>query len=474
MNIKKTKIVGTIGPASESVETITHMIRNGMDIARFSFSHGTYQEKALGIQNIRQAEKNIGKQIPILQDLSGPKVRIGDFSDGMVYLEKGQAFTLTTDPVIGNQHQVHFNTPEIAHAINSGETIFLADGEIQLQAESATDIAIFCQVTAGGELRSRKGITVPGLRLDVDIPTEKDMIDLEFGMKWKVDWIAQSFVRDVSDIQNLRYCLKKLGHEKPIIAKLEKREALLDLEGIIQSVDGLMIARGDLGLEVPLQDIPGIQKKIMRLANYYGKPVITATQMLESMVHNPTPTRAEVTDIANAIYDGTSSVMLSAETAIGQYPVEAVNMMAKVAQSTEEQLDYVANFRSHPLVLTGNLPDAVGNAACQIALEIDASLIICCTDSGNTVWNVSKRRPRSPIAVVSSNPETLRKCLLYWGTVDIATRDCQTLEELISVAKSAVLQSELAKKGDHVVIIAGDRICSAQTNTQNVLQAMVL
>ena len=474
MNLKKTKIVCTIGPASESVRTITKMVEAGMDIARVSFSHGTHKEKTEVIQNIKQTEKDTGKRIPILQDLSGPKIRVGNFNDGMVTLEEGSAFTLTTRSIIGNERQVSFNTPEMINSIRVEEKIFLADGEIQLLVEKVADTDILCQVTAGGELRSRKGITIPGLRLNMGIPTEKDMIDLKFGVDSGIDWVAQSFIRDTSDIKNLRLQLKNLGHEKPIIAKLEKREALSDLGGIIQSADGVMIARGDLGLEVPLQDVPNLQKEIIQRANSYGKPIITATQMLESMTHNPTPTRAEVTDIANAIHDGTSSVMLSAETAIGRYPIESVNMMTKVAKSTEDCLDYEANFHSKPLVINEDLPDAVGNAACQIALEIGAALIICCTDSGKTVWNVSKRRPRAPIVVASSNQETLRKCLLYWGTIDINTKDFQTLEELVTVVKSAVLQSELANKGDYIVIIAGDRVFSAQPNTQNTVQATII
>jgi len=466
--------VCTIGPASDSIKTITKMVGAGMDIARISFSHGTHQEKSEVIQNIKRTEKDTGKRIPILQDLSGPKIRIGNFNDEVVTLEEGNTFTLTTQSISGNEKRVSFNTPEMISCIRVGEKIFLADGEIQLLVEKVDDTDILCQVIAGGELRSRKGITIPGLQLNVGIPTEKDMIDLKFGVDLGIDWVAQSFIRDTSDVKSLRLQLKKLGHKKPIIAKLEKQEALSDLDGIIQSADGVMIARGDLGLEVPLQDIPNLQKEIIQVANSYGKPIITATQMLESMIYNPTPTRAEVTDIANSIHDGTSSVMLSAETAIGRYPVESVTMMTKVAKSTEDCLDYVTNFRSKPLVIKEDLPDAVGNAACQIALEIGASLIICCTDSGKTVWNVSKRRPRALIAVASSNQETLRKCLLYWGTIDITTKDFQTLEELVTVVKSSVIQLGLANKGDYIVIIAGDHVFSAQQNTQNTIQATML
>ena len=256
-----------------------------------------------------------------------------------------------------------------------GGRTFLADGEIQLLVEKVEDKDILRQVIAGGELRSRKGIAIPGLQLNVGIPTEKDMIDLKFGVDLGIDWVEQSFIRETYDVKSLRLQLKKLGHKKLIIAKLEKQEALSDLDGIIQSADGVMIARGDLGLEVPLQDVPNLQKEIIQVANSYGKPVITATQMLESMIYNPTPTRAEVTDIANAIHDGTSSVMLSGETAIGRYPVESVTMMTKVEKSTEDCLDYVTNFRSKPLVIKEGLPDAVGSTACQIA--IGSSLIIC-------------------------------------------------------------------------------------------------
>ena len=291
-----------------------------------------------------------------------------------------------------------------------GGRTFLADGEIQLLVEKVEDKDILRQVIAGGELRSRKGIAIPGLQLNVGIPTEKDMIDLKFGVDLGIDWVEQSFIRETYDVKSLRLQLKKLGHKNPIIVKLEKQEALSDLDGIIQSADGVMIARGDLGLEVPLQDVPNLQKEIIQVANSYGKPVITATQMLESMIYNPTSTRAEVTDIANAIHDGISSVMLSVETAIGRYPVESVTMMTKVEKSTEDCLDYVTNFRSKSLVIKEGLPDAVGNDLSDSNWIFTYYLF---TDLGKTVWNVSKGRSRALIAVASSNQETLRKCLLY-------------------------------------------------------------
>ena len=353
MNSKRTKIVCTIGPASRSVELIKSLVVSGMDLARISFSHDTHVEHAETIKNIKTAEALLGIRIPILQDLSGPKVRIGTFESGSVELVEGSRFTLMAEQTAGDVTKVSVNSPEFINALSVGDRILLADGEIQLQVISTAITSIDCVVVAGGELSSKKGITVPGVGLNVAIPTPKDIEDLLFGAELGVDWVAQSFVRNVDDVKNLKSILAQYEFDIPVIVKLEKKEALDDLEGIISEADGVMIARGDLGLEVPLAQVPAWQKKITKLTNDQGKPVITATQMLESMVNYPRPTRAEVTDIANAIIDGTSALMLSAETAVGRYPTASVQMMTEVALATELEIDYLGSFK--PITIGGEI-----------------------------------------------------------------------------------------------------------------------
>lgn len=472
MQRKRTNIVCTIGPASNSPEMLRSLIESGMNVARISFSHGSHADHAQTIANLKTVSKQLGVRIPILQDLSGPKMRIGKFSDEAIELSVDARFTLTTREVIGDHDTVSINYPELVADVKPGDHILLADGEIELCVVSTTSTDIVCEVVAGGLLSSNKGISVPGISLQVSIPTPKDIEDLRFGVDHGVDWIAQSFIRSGADVQNLRSTLREHGSDIPIIAKLEKREALDDLDRIFTEADGVMVARGDLGLEVPLPEVPLIQKEIIKWANLVGKPVITATQMLESMILNPRPTRAEVTDIANAILDGTDALMLSGETAIGAYPSDAVRTMAQVATTTETTIDYVEYFKRQPITLEESVPDAIAHAACHTAIEIGAKAIICCTRTGQTARLVAKYRPPAPIAVVSPYETTLRRAGLFWGAFPVLTEFAPDTDTMIAGAKQAVLKSGLVGAGEQVVIIAG--IPADVPGTTNMIKADTL
>ena len=353
-----------------------------------------------------------------------------------------------------------------------GNRILLADGEIELSVISTTSTDIICEVIAGGLLRSNKGISVPGISLQTPIPTPKDVEDLRFGIDHGVDWIAQSFIRSAADLQNLKSILQHHNSDIPIVAKLEKREALDDLDNILAEADGVMVARGDLGLEVPLPEVPLIQKEIIKRANLVGKPVITATQMLESMIVNPRPTRAEVTDIANAIFDGTDALMLSGETAIGKYPSDAVRTMAEIAMTTEATIDHVERFKRQPMTLEDSVPDAIVHAACHTSIEIGAKVIICCTRTVQTARLVAKYRPPAPIAVVSPYEATLRRVGFFWGAFPISIEFAPDTDMMIASAKQAVLKSGLARIGDRVVIIAG--IPADVPGSTNMIKADIL
>jgi len=443
-----------------------------MDVARMNFSHGTHADHAESIKNLRSAAKEKGRRVAILQDLSGPKMRIGKLAADTVELSAGAALVLTTRAVPGDAQAVSINTPELVESVRPGDRILLADGELELQVTGSNATDILCRVVVGGPLRSNKGISTPGIKLRATVPTAKDLNDLAFGLEQGVDWVAQSFIRSVEEIHRLKAIIRDKGYSVPVMVKLEKREALEDLAGVLREADGVMVARGDLALEIGLKEIPLAQKEIIRKAGLAGKPDITATQMLESMIGNPRPTRAEVTDIANAIFDGTDAVMLSGETAVGAYPVEAVRMMAEVAGTTESELPYLKQFRDRPLNPKNTMAEAMAKAACQTAIEIGAKAILCCTRSGQTARLVSKFRPCAPIAVISPYEETLQRSVLYWGTVQYKVDLYQDTDTMVARAKEAVVQSGLVRPGERVVIVAGSPV--AEVTSTNLVKADVV
>jgi len=453
--MKRTKIICTIGPSTEDVEVVEEMIRAGMNVARINFSHGTPEEHIRQIRAVREASERTGAPIAVLQDLCGPKIRIGEVSAGRVMLRPGAEFVLTSRDVPGDEREVSVSYEGLSGDVKPGDTVLLADGEIVLKVVKTTKTDVVCEVVVGGELSSHKGINVPGVSLSVPSITDKDLQDLALGLEHGVDWVAVSFVRSPQDVRGIRDEMRRLGKEVPIVAKIEKHEALNAIDEILEEADGVMVARGDLGVEIPLEDVPLTQKEIIRKANEHGKPVITATQMLLSMVESPRPTRAEVTDIANAIFDGTDAVMLSEETAVGKYPLEAIRMMAEVAQRAEEGIDYVAQLQARQITEEPDVPDAISHAACHIALNIGAQAIICCTHSGQTARLVAKYRPHAPIIAVTPSEEVRRMLTLFWGIYPFRIEEPPDTDTLIERAKEAALRSGLVSRGDRVVIVAG-------------------
>ncbi len=460
--MRRTKIVCTIGPASDSPEMIEKLIKAGMDVARLNFSHGTYEEHLAKIRLIREISVKLGRCVGILQDLSGPKIRIGKIADGPVRVEPGAQFVFTTRDVEGDAAQVTLPFPKLPGQLKRGQLIYVDDAKLEFKVVSTTDTDIVTKVVIGGELSSSKGFTVPGASYDVPGVTEKDKADLRWGLEHGVDWIASSFVRSPDDIVPLRKVMREVGRRAPVIAKIERPEAVKNIIAIIEAYDGIMVARGDMGIELPIDEVPVIQKNIIRHCNRAGKPVITATQMLDSMMSNPRPTRAEVTDVANAIIDGTDATMLSGETAAGQFPLESVKMMDRVARRTEKSLDYRAMFERQSSLPVGKgrprgvqITEAIGESAVNLATDLRVSAIITCTFGGTTARLVSKFRPEACIIGAASNDETARRLALSWGVTPIYVEMASDTDGLIRNAVEAACDYKLVKRGDTVLMIAG-------------------
>jgi pyruvate kinase len=453
--LRSTKIVVTLGPASESADIIRALIRAGMDVARINFSHGEHAEHARRIERVRTLAAREDRVVAIMADLQGPKLRIGDIAGGEVELHVDERFTLTTRQVAGDGRAVHFPYPEVIECLKPGATVLLDDGVLELRVIETTDTDAVCQVLAGGVLLPRKGVSIPHTGIDFPAITEKDEVDLAFALEQDVDYIALSFVRQASDVQELRRLVHAAGRETPIIAKIEKPEAVEHIEAILEDADAVMIARGDLGVEMPPEQVPLHQKRIIRLARQAARPVITATQMLESMIENPRPTRAEASDVANAILDGTDAIMLSGETAIGSYPVDSLKMMARIARATEPALPY-----GEHVAHSGRLPaacptDAITQAVNEIAYELDARVIVPSTMSGYTARMVSRHRPRTPILVVTPFEQVRRQLALVWGVQTVLAGEYDTTDEMIVQAENAALKTGLAQQGDFIIITAG-------------------
>jgi pyruvate kinase len=425
-----------------------------MNVARLNFSHGTHEEHLRKIKTIREISDRLRQPVAILQDLGGPKIRIGVMREDGVELKRGKEFCLTNEMVVGDEKKAFVSYPSLPEEVKSGDRILLADGTIELQVLESDGKNIRCEVIVGGPLTSHKGMNFPTGTIQASAFTEKDHDDLLFGIKHGVDLIALSYVKKAADIEGVKKILKQESADIPVIAKIERKEALEKIDEIILASDGIMVARGDLGMETPIEKIPNVQKRLIRKANALGKPVITATQMLRSMVDHTQPTRAEVTDIVNAIYDGTDAVMLSEETAIGQFPVEAFQMMAKIAQSAEEEFP-------HPLFLRRemdegmNLQQAISHAASLLAEEVEATVIITPTESGSTARWVSRLRPKQPILALSRHLSTIRRLNLCWGVYPVLVSNWKDTDEMLERSKRIPKELGMAARGEKIVIIAG-------------------
>jgi pyruvate kinase len=451
----KTKIIATIGPASRDPGMLEKLIEAGVNVTRLNFSHGTLEQHAQTIADIRAVATKLNRHVAILQDLAGPKIRTGAMAAGTVTLTDGQPFTLTNRDVPGDAKEVGLTWPDLPANVRTGDILLLADGLLELEVESTSDRDIRCRVIAGGELSSNKGINLPHRSINAPILTEKDRRDLEFGLAHEVDFIALSFVRTAHDVASVKKIVTEGGYKVPLIAKIEKFEALANIDEIIQVADGIMVARGDLGVEIPLETVPRVQKMLIAKTSAAAKPVITATQMLRSMVEHPRPTRAEVTDVANAILDGTDAIMLSEETAAGAFPLQAVKVMAKVACDIEPLFDHAGWTERLKATTTLSFDAAVAHAAVEMADDIGAAAIFTCTTSGSTCRLVARYRPRQPLLAMTPDAGTARRLALTCGAVPVLTREVANAEELERVAIGCALQNGYVAPGQAIVLTAG-------------------
>ncbi len=453
--MKKTKIVCTIGPASEDERTLREMFKAGLDVCRLNFSHGSYEEHKIKIERIKKIREELNLPIAIMLDTKGPEIRLGKF-DKPVNIIQGQEFIFTTREVEGSNEICTISYKNLAKEIKPKDRLLVNDGMLEFQVLSIlNETDIECVAINHGVISSRKGVNIPGLKVNLPYMSEKDIADINFGIENGLDFIAASFTQCADDILQIKKLLAEKNSKMHIIAKIENQEGLNNIDEILEVADGLMVARGDLGVEIPSEKIPHEQKKLIRKANLAGKPVITATQMLESMTHHLRPTRAEVTDVANAILDGTSAVMLSGETAAGEYPVETVEMMKLIAVTTENSLDYNKLFQEHISAYETNITNAISRATCSTALVLNANAIITATSSGITPRAISKFKPGVPIIALTFKPEVMRTLALEWGVCPVLAPEISSTDKMFDICSEIAKKAGLIKSGDLVVLTAG-------------------
>jgi pyruvate kinase len=470
--MRRTKIVCTIGPASSTAAELDRLAAAGMDVARLNFSHGTHAEHAEVIRRIREAEARWSRPVAILQDLQGPKIRLGTFGEGgggRVDLQAGRPFALCRTPCVGTAERVYVSPPGYLARVKPGDAIWMDDGMIQLRVEATTPAEVRCVVVAGGRISDHKGISLPHVDLPASCLTEKDVEDLTFGIEQRVDFVAVSFVRTADDIREVRRFLEARGADIPLVAKLERHEVLENLPAVVGAVDAVMVARGDLGVDVPLEDVPHIQKEIIRQAHAVKVPVIVATQMLESMVTHMRPTRAEVADVTAAIFDGADAIMLSAETASGRYPAEAVEMMARVAERAEQAVLAQEPVRRRregrgPV----GFPEAISDAAASAARALEARAIVAFTQSGFSARLISQERPATPIIAFTPFAAVQRRLALTWGVTSRLIRKVETTDDMVEEIEATLLGDGTVRPGDVLVIISGSPMWV--TGTTNLLK----
>lgn len=471
--MRKTKIICTMGPSTDDIEVLRLVARNGMDVARFNFSHGTHEEHKARMDRLKVVREELGLPIAILLDTKGPEIRTGDMENGKIYLKKGQMLRLTPRVCLGTPEKISITYPELYQDVQAGTSILIDDGLIEMRVEQTQEQDVLCRVLNDGVVSNHKGINVPDVHLSIPYLSEKDKSDILFGIEQGVDFIAASFVREADDVQQLRQLLDENGGEDiDIIAKIENQQGVENIDSIIALADGVMIARGDMGVEIPAEDVPSIQKLLIKKVVKAGKQVITATQMLDSMMKNPRPTRAEVTDVANAIYDGTGAIMLSGETAAGMYPVEAVSMMARIAARTEMDIDYRKRFLARERKATPDITDAICHSTCMTAHDLDARAIVTVTKSGRSARMVSRYRPSCDIIGCTTSTTVYHQLNLVWGVSPVLVEEQDRVLDLFDYALDQSKGQGLLKDGDIAVITSG--VPLGVSGTTNMIKVQVV
>ena len=471
--MRRTKIICTLGPAVDDVDMIRTLIRTGMDAARFNFSHGSHPEHLARLNMLKRVRDAMGRPVATILDTKGPEIRIRGFEEPSVTLESGDPFTLTTQDVVGNKGWVSVTYPRLHEELAPGQQILIDDGLVAIRVERIEGANIICTVENGGTLSANKSLNIPGVHIQLPALTEKDVDDIRFGVENDFDFVAASFVRRAADVEAVRAVLQECGgDEVKIIAKIENQEGVDNLDEILAAADGIMVARGDLGVEIPAARVPILQKQMIRKGLQAGKPVITATQMLDSMIRNPRPTRAEVSDVANAVYDGTGCVMLSGETAGGRYPVEALTAMAAIVTETENAIDYWRNFQKQRIIPASDINDAITHTCCLTAKDLNATAILAATNSGRSARMICRFRPACPVAALTMHEKVRRQLNISWGVIPFLTGEVTSTDRIFSLATEVAVKERLVRHGDVVVITAG--VPLGKSGFTNLIKAQVI
>lgn len=473
MMLRKTKIICTLGPAVDNEDMIRALIRTGMNAARFNFSHGSHEEHLKRLNLLKSVRDSMGRPVASILDTKGPEIRIRSFETKSISLEAGDSFTLTTREAQGNGSMVSVTYPELHKEVSVGQEILIDDGLVALKVEEIDGQDIRCIVENGGALSANKSINIPGVHIHLPALTEKDVSDIRFGVENDFDFIAASFVRRAADIQAVREVLDRFGgQEVRIIAKIENQEGVDNIDEILEAADGIMVARGDLGVEIPAAKVPILQKQIIRKGLQAGKPVITATQMLDSMMRNPRPTRAEVSDVANAVFDGTSCVMLSGETAGGKYPLEALTAMVSIVEEAEQSIHYWRQFEKRRVIPASNINDAITHTCCLTAKDLEAKAILAATNSGRTARMICRFRPACPVAALTMHEKVRRQLAICWGVIPFLTGEVTSTDRIFSLSAEVALKERLVQNGDTVVITAG--VPLGKSGSTNLIKAAIV
>lgn len=471
--LRKTKVICTLGPAVDNEEMMRKLIRGGMDAARFNFSHGSHEEHLGRLNKLKAVRDSMSRPVATILDTKGPEIRIKSFDVKKIDLEAGNTFTLTTADEVGNASRVSVTYPQLHQEVAPGMEILIDDGLVALKVEEIQGQDIRCVVENGGSLSANKSINIPGVHIHLPALTEKDISDLEFAVKNDFDYIAASFVRRAADVQAVREVLDSFGgQDVKIISKIENQEGVDNIDEILEASDGIMVARGDLGVEIPAARVPILQKQIIRKGLKVGKPIITATQMLDSMIRNPRPTRAEVSDVANAVFDGTSCVMLSGETAGGKYPLEALNAMVGIVEEAEQSINYWRQFQKHRVTPEPNINDAITHTCCLTAMDLDAKAILAATNSGRTARMICRFRPACPVAALTMQEKVRRQLAISWGVYPFLTGEVNSTDRIFSLSVECAVKEGLVKNGDTVVITAG--VPLGRSGSTNLIKAQVI